>query len=113
MTSPILMAFAISFAVGPLLFLALTAPAATTPLLAALAVGTLAMALLGTTLSPAAPLVGLACLWLAWISAVAFVTHTVRRIWDRTGDRGWIRVTGALATTVPWFGLATAQMLTQ
>ncbi|QFS84572.1 hypothetical protein FIU97_17575 [Roseivivax sp. THAF40] len=111
MMPPLLIAFVLSFAVGPLLFLLLIQPDPTKPLLAALAIGALAAALLGASLFDRSPLSGLAAVWLGWVSAVAFIAHAARRMMHRPRTDLATRVAGSLATTIPWFGLATAQML--
>ncbi len=113
MMPPLTIAFVLSFAVGPLLFLLLTQPEPSRPLLAALAVGAMAAVLTGLRLSDSAPLAGLTAIWLGWISAVAFVAHTVRRMLHRPRTDLATRVAGSLATTIPWFGLATAQMISR
>ncbi|SIS53755.1 hypothetical protein SAMN05421759_101284 [Roseivivax lentus] len=111
MTPQLAIAFVLSFAVGPVLFLLLIQPDPTKPLLAALAIGALGAAIVGLRLSDTAPLTGLAAIWLGWIGAVAFIAHTARRLTNRPKTDRATRVAGCLATTIPWFGLATAQML--
>ena len=113
MTPPVLIAFAVSFAAGPLLYLLMTAADVSPALLIALGRATLAVALFGAILAQNAPILGLACLWLSWVGAVAFVAHTLRRVLGTPLRSPAIRAGGALATTIPWFGLATAQMMTQ
>ncbi|SFQ49193.1 hypothetical protein SAMN05421853_10746 [Roseivivax halotolerans] len=112
MTTELLLAFAISFGAGPLLFLILTRAEPSVALMAALAIGALALMVAGSSLVDRAPFAAVACLWLAWVSAVAFMAHAAMRAMRSAPLRKWARVTGSLATTLPWFGLATAQFLT-
>ena len=56
-------------------------------------------------------LVSLGSLWLAWISAVAMVAMALRRLAPTVSVRRWLTIGALLATTLPWFGLATAQLM--
>ena len=56
-------------------------------------------------------IVGIALIWLAWISVLAFVSQVVRSRDKRPAIRRWTAVVGAIATTIPWFGLAFARMM--
>lgn len=57
-------------------------------------------------------LFGIGLIWLAWIAILAFVAQTFRQQDARKTMRRWTAVIGALATTIPWFGLASARMMT-
>jgi drug/metabolite transporter (DMT)-like permease len=57
-------------------------------------------------------LAGIALIWIAWIAILAFVAQTFRQQDPRPAMRRWTMVIGALATTIPWFGLASARMMT-
>ena len=55
---------------------------------------------------------GIAAIWIAWIAILAFVTQMLRKNEPSNLVKRWTAVIGALATTIPWFGLASAQMMT-
>ncbi|SHM58798.1 hypothetical protein SAMN05443432_109150 [Roseovarius litoreus] len=58
-------------------------------------------------------LVPLAALWLAWIAVLALCMLAIRaRVQDAATLR-WAHAIGAMATTLPWFGLYTAQMVSE
>jgi hypothetical protein len=57
-------------------------------------------------------LAGIALIWIAWIAILAFVAQNFRQQDPRPAMRHWTIVIGALATTIPWFGLASARMMT-
>ncbi|MHA7875702.1 hypothetical protein [Roseivivax sp.] len=110
MSAEMALAFALCFGAGPLLYvLALRTPPSRVNL-AALVVGALTLALAGITLGPLRPLAALICLWLAWIAALACATTAAQKLAGGRGSR-WTRLGGSLATTLPWFGLATALTL--
>ena len=50
-------------------------------------------------------------IWLAWIAVLAFAAQAVRRTDRSLRMRRLTGVIGALGTTMPWFGLAAANML--
>jgi hypothetical protein len=57
-------------------------------------------------------LAGIALIWFAWIGILAFVAQKFRQQDNRLTMRRWTAVIGALGTTIPWFGLASARMMT-
>jgi drug/metabolite transporter (DMT)-like permease len=61
---------------------------------------------------PLVTLAGIALIWVAWIAILAFMAQTFRQQDRRPAMRRWTTVIGALATTIPWFGLASARMMT-
>lgn len=112
MSRELVIAFVICFLGGPLIFAAIlrVGPGVSRAGLLALAIAASVAA--GFWLqSLQASLGALACLWLAWVLAVALVVQVLRRRVPITGGQRWITVSGALATTLPWFGLATARMM--
>ena len=54
---------------------------------------------------------GLLLLWGAWIGVLAFVTLALRQSDPGARMRRWTAIIGALCTTVPWFGLASATLM--
>ena len=52
-----------------------------------------------------------AALWLAWIGVIALVVQALRRADPRLSMQRWSGALGAASTTVPWFGLALADVL--
>lgn len=113
-------AFALFFVGGPVLFGQLTRAQATPAVLRRLAVLTLAMGGLGVlagTVLPAltgpqtwAALGTILLLWLGWVSLLALITQVLRSRNHSGRMRRWSGVMGAICTTVPWFGLAAANI---
>lgn len=54
---------------------------------------------------------GVAFIWGGWIGVLAYGAQTLRRMDRRTRMRRWTAVMGAVGTTIPWFGLASASLL--
>tara|TARA_R110002072_G_scaffold57052_19_gene147087 strand:+ start:2921 stop:3292 length:372 start_codon:yes stop_codon:yes gene_type:complete len=54
---------------------------------------------------------GVLLIWLAWIGVLAFAALALRRKDPSARMRHWTAIIGALGTTVPWFGLASANMM--
>jgi len=111
--------FAVVFLAGPLVFWALArrAPSRGNVIglwsIAAAAVG-LAFAVRGLGLwayGVPPELLALVALWLAWIAVLALCVLAVRaRVGSPLVVR-WTGAVGAMATTLPWFGLYAAQMM--
>lgn len=51
----------------------------------------------------------LVLLWLAWIVVLALCVQGVRRHLSEESAQRWAFAVGAMATTLPWFGLLIAQ----
>ncbi|KUF10629.1 hypothetical protein [Pseudoponticoccus marisrubri] len=111
MAPPVLIAFGMTFVGGPLLCALLLRLPHGVRTLGALAV---AMAL---TMAAALALQGrsaagsLAMLWLAWVLAIAMVAMALRRRASGPRLHRWVTIVALMATTLPWFGLATARMM--
>ncbi len=115
METTTLIAFAATFVGGPALCSILLRLPQRLWVMSGLAIGvagtsTAAIWLQART-GPAALLGSLAMLWLAWVLAVALLAHAVLRRVSDPAPRRWITVLTLLATTLPWFGLATARMM--
>ena len=54
---------------------------------------------------------GLFFIWLGWISVIAFAVQAIRHANPGTKMRRATGILGAVATTLPWFGLALALYL--
>jgi len=54
---------------------------------------------------------GLAFIWGGWIGVLAYGTQALRRRDQGGRMRRWTAALGAMGTTVPWFGLASANLL--
>ncbi|MEO1139376.1 MAG: hypothetical protein AAFW87_07960 [Pseudomonadota bacterium] len=112
--------FVIGFVAGPLVFWVLAKQRPTRRYVLLLWGLSVALVLAAVTLRqlllPGGPWAGLAIiliLWLAWIAVLALVMLAVRsRNVPSTTKRIAQGVTAA-ATTVPWFGLFTAQMVAE
>ncbi len=112
MSAATFIAFALCFVAGPLLYaLLLRLGPGLTPLLA-LALAVVASALLALVLQPSAPAPSLALLWLSWVLAVAMVALVLRRPMTTPAARRAVAILGLCATPLPWFGLATARLMT-
>ena len=57
------------------------------------------------------PLVSLASLWLSWVLTLALMVLALGRRAQSPRVRHRSFTAGLLATTLPWFGLATARMV--
>ena len=51
---------------------------------------------------------GILMIWCAWIGVLAYGAQALRRADPGPAMRRWTGVIGAVGTTVPWFGLASA-----
>ena len=105
-------AYFLVFIGGPLLMLLLTQRAVTQMSLA-LGVAVIAALMAAALFSQSAPgLETLGMLWLAWIGTVALCVRTVmRRVRTKRG-MALTKSIGAMATVIPWLGLATADWVT-
>lgn len=54
---------------------------------------------------------GIAFIWGGWIGVLAYGAQALRRMDSGAHMRRWTAVMGAVGTTVPWFGLASASLL--
>ncbi len=110
-----LIAFAATFVGGPALCAILLRLPERLWVMIALAIGVVAASAAAIWLQartgPSALLGSLAMLWLAWVLAVALLAHAVLRRISDPAPRRWVTVLTLLATTLPWFGLATARIM--
>jgi hypothetical protein len=116
-----LIVFAIVFIGGPLTFRALTRNGPSPRAFRRLAMLTALSAATGLTLRYGfADLwgsdllvtgTGIAFIWGGWIGVLAYGVQALRRMDTGLGMRRWSGVMGAVGTTVPWFGLASANLL--
>ena len=51
-------------------------------------------------------------IWVAWIAVILFLAQRFSLLDNLLLMRRWTAMIRALATTVPWFGLASARMMT-
>ncbi|MDJ0822024.1 MAG: hypothetical protein QNJ09_09495 [Paracoccaceae bacterium] len=110
-----LIAFVVNFAGGPALCALLLRLPTRLWVLILLALGVIAAAAVAIWLQPRTgptSLMGsLLTLWLAWVLAVALMAQALRRRIAHPVPRRWVTIIALLATTLPWFGLATARMM--
>ena len=107
---PTLVAFVVSFVGGPLLCAAFLRMPSSLGMLLGLAAGVALTMAVALWLEDRDPLASLTALWLGWILAVAMVAHALFRRLGKKARR-WVFVVALLATPLPWFGLAAAQMM--
>ncbi len=50
-------------------------------------------------------------IWFAWIGVLAYGARALRQVDTGTRMRRWTGVIGAAGTTMPWFGLASANLV--
>lgn len=115
--------FVVFFVGGPLIFRALTRAAPSRSAVRALAVFAGVSALFGIGVrygfsslwgeNTALTLVCLFAIWLAWIGILALGAQVLRAREPGLRMRRWTGVIGAVGTTVPWFGLASADLMTR
>lgn len=55
--------------------------------------------------------VSIALIWFAWIGVLAFGAQALRQADGGLRMRRWTGVLGAAGTTMPWFGLASANLV--
>jgi len=55
---------------------------------------------------------GVAFIWGGWIGVLAYGAQALRRMDSGVRMRRWTAVMGSIGTTIPWFGLASASLLT-
>ena len=63
--------------------------------------------------APVPILASLVMMWIAWILVLVLVIRAVRQSFPSRRARRWSRALGAMPTTIPWFGFATAQMMVE
>lgn len=51
-------------------------------------------------------------IWVAWIAILALLVQRLRGLDPRPPMHRWSAIFGAIGTTIPWFGLASARMMT-
>lgn len=54
---------------------------------------------------------GMVLIWAAWIAVLALAALALRQADQGPAMRRWTGVIGAMGTTVPWFGLASARLM--
>jgi hypothetical protein len=114
MTQGTLIAFAVCFLGGPALCAALLRLPGKVWALLSLAVSVVlsVTAALSYRLAGAEGHVSsLILLWLSWVLAIAMVALALRSKIENPTIRRWVLILALLATTLPWFGFATAQMM--
>ncbi len=55
--------------------------------------------------------IGMVLIWAAWIAVLALAALALRQVDHGQAMRRWTSVIGAMGTTVPWFGLAAARLM--
>ncbi|SMX26476.1 hypothetical protein TRP8649_00555 [Pelagimonas phthalicica] len=114
MESNVLIAFGMTFVVGPVLAALLLRMPPRVWVIALLAVGVVGATFVAnwlTSQSQMSPYASLAAMWLAWVLAVSMVGLALRKRIENPRLRRWVTLVTLLATTLPWFGLATAQII--
>ncbi len=109
-----LVAFGVTFVVGPVLcavLLRLPAGLRTMATIGVALVAAIWAAHHFQTSSANGAVEALAAMWLAWVLGVSMVGLALLHRIDHPRVRRGITLTAILATTLPWFGLATAQMM--
>ncbi|MFY0624057.1 MAG: hypothetical protein JXQ89_20425 [Pelagimonas sp.] len=112
MNQTVVLTFIAIFAIGPALCAVLMRLPARKNALMALAMMVVAATFAALWLNGVSPLATLSALWMGWICGVAmFALALCRRFYHPQTQRG-ITIMALMATTLPWFGLATALTLT-
>jgi len=117
------LAFAMIFLAGPMAFWVLSKQPATRGYLLALwgiTIGLMALAFglanYGISFAIAPRFIGLSVIlsfWMAWITMLALIVLALRRRANAHGAQRVAFVVGAMATTLPWFGLYAARMVAE
>ncbi|UOA28591.1 hypothetical protein [Pseudosulfitobacter sp. DSM 107133] len=113
--------FAVVFGLGPWVFLRLMRLTPSTGVLARLALAMVICATASLWLRFLAPVpwgvniwatwLGIGLIWAAWIAVLALVALALRQVDSGRAMRRWTGIMGAIGTTVPWFGLASARLM--
>jgi len=111
MSQSALIVFLVSFVGGPLLCAAILRLPRTVTTLLILAAGVVISMSVALWMQSRDPLGSLTLMWIGWVLAVGLTAHAFRR---RAALRWhpWITVIALVMTPLPWFGLATARLLT-
>ncbi|EIE50220.1 hypothetical protein AL036_12735 [Salipiger aestuarii] len=112
MTAPTLAVFITCFVAAPLLFALLLQFGQSLRVLLSLALSVVVCVVAALLMQAQDRMLSaLALLGLSWVLAIAMVAVTLLRRLSGARPRRWIVLIGILATTLPWFGLATARSL--
>lgn len=118
---PMVLIFALVFVVGPLMFFALIQPVPTWRQFRALLAITAGCLCLSLALrfgsgawgrDPVSTFASMTLMWAAWIGILALLVQRFRDYDPSATTRRWSAILGAIGTTIPWFGLASARMMT-
>ena len=118
---PLILIFLLVFVVGPMVFFALIRPTPTWRqfrALIAITAGCLGIGLAlrfgtnGWGRDPVQTFAGMTLMWAAWIAILALMVQRFRAIDPGDSMRRWTAIIGVLCTTIPWFGLASARLMT-
>lgn len=114
----VLTLYTMAFVVGPALFLLMSRregrlwpPALVASFLVVLSLALRKDAALTLGVGPTPLFFSVFLIWMAWIVVLVMVAGAVRRTFPGLRARRVVRALGAMGTTVPWFGFATAQMM--
>jgi len=121
MTFPLIIIFVVFFMGGPLIFRGLTNNFPSLQRMKLLGMLTAGCALAGLLIRFTMPglwgqnlwitAAGVLLIWFAWVGVLAFAAMALRRNDPSVQMRRWSTIIGALGTTMPWFGLASATMM--
>ena len=113
--------FLVFFVGGPLAFRQLTRREAAVDSLRRLMIGTVVCAGTGLAMryglvgqwgrDPVVTVASIALIWFAWIGVLAYGAQKLRMVGGGIRMRRWTGVIGAAGTTMPWFGLASANLI--
>jgi hypothetical protein len=111
MANPALTVFLVAFVAGPLLAALLLRLPSRVPVLLAFSGGVFLTMGAALVLQGRSTLGSMFALWLGWVLAVVMMAHAFRRRMPSAFSRRWTAVGALLASALPWFGLAVAQMM--
>ncbi|MFT6021933.1 MAG: hypothetical protein ACI9PY_000038 [Ascidiaceihabitans sp.] len=118
---PLVAIFFLVFVVGPLVFFAFIRPVPTRRQFRGLIAITAGCLGLGLALrfgsnawgrDPVQTFASMSMMWAAWIAILALVVQRFRAADSGAVMRRWTAIMGAICTTIPWFGLASARFMT-
>jgi hypothetical protein len=111
MNQTLMIAFAMCFAVGPLLCaLLLKLPARPVSLMGLLAAAGAAI-VWSVYIRDINALQSLAAVWLAWVLCISLFALALGKRFSVWALRRWVRVFAVISTTVPWFGMVMAHSM--
>lgn len=113
MTAAWIIAFGVVFICGPMLVLWLVRPNASVTVVRRLGLGTVLLVILAMAAQfanvPGMVVAGI--FWLAWAVSMALMAQVLRLVVEAASAKRWTAALAAVGSTIPWFGILLARMM--